>query len=166
METSFFTKAKKFLSSLSFESWVRLTTILANIGLIFTIIFTYFSFEKEIYNENQNFAVYLYKDYSDLVLSSDNRPYLDTAYTNHLDKISDDYKYFVGFVLFYSESIYNIMYENEAWLNTVKYMIEPHLKYIKSAKLIDKAYDSRFVEFYNNLIREYDARQTHIQEIK
>ena len=154
MQSGLSEKIKSVLTITTFDRWVSLTTICANIGLIFAIIYTNANFDKEIYNENRNFAVSIYKDYSDLVLSQNNRPFLDTAYTNQLDKISDDYKYFVGFVLFYAESIFTMMYENEAWVSTVKYMLQPHLKYIKSAKIIDQAYDIKFQEFYKEVLRE------------
>jgi len=141
-----------WLKTLSVSNVLNIVEIIANLALIFTIIYTFNNFKTQIYNENQNFAISLYKDYSVLVLDKENRQFLDTTYTNHLDNISEDYKYYVGFVLFYAESIYNLMNENESWLNTITYMLEPHLKYMAKEKLVDNAYNSDFVEYCNGLI--------------
>ena len=141
-----------WLKSLSVSNVLNIVEIIANIALIFTIIYTFNNFNTAIYNENQNFSISLFKDYSMLVLAKENRQFLDTSYTHHLDKISEDYKYYVGFVLFYAESLYNLMNENESWINTIKYMLEPHLKYIAKAKLVDNAYDPYFQTFCNGLI--------------
>jgi hypothetical protein len=104
---------KEKIKRLSVSNVLNVVEITANLALIFTIIFTFNNFKTEIYNENQNFAISLYKDYSVLVLDKENRQFLDTTYTNHLDKISEDYKYYVGFVLFYAESIYNLIEEED-----------------------------------------------------
>jgi hypothetical protein len=154
MQKERYLKLRKFLKFQSLDNWLRFTTLLANVGLILTILFTYNNFNKEMYNENQNFAVNLFKNYSCLVLDKNNRGFLDTSYTNHLEIISEDYKYFTGFVLFYAESIYNLMPENEAWINTVEYMLEPHLKYICKEKLLDNAYNEDFIGFCEKLIKK------------
>lgn len=147
-----FMKLFIWLKTLSVSNVLNIVEITANLALIFTIFYTFNNFKTEIYNENQNFAISLYKDYSVLVLDKENRQFLDTTYTNHLDSISEDYKYYVGFVLFYAESIYNLMNENESWLNTIKYMLEPHLKYISKEKLVDNAYNPNFAVFCNEMI--------------
>jgi len=157
MQNKRYLKLKKFLKFQSLDNWLRFTTLLANLGLIFTIYITYNNFEKALINENQNFAVNLFKDYSCLVLDKNNRGFLDTSYTNRIENISEDYKYFTGFVLFYAESIYNLMPENEAWINTVEYMLEPHLKYICMGRLLDQAYSENFRRFCDKLIKKYQA---------
>lgn len=153
-----------FNKKIDIQNILQWAVIVVNLGL------SIYLFYRGLFNENQNFAITLFKDYSTLVLAQENRSFLDTSSVNKLDLFTrvnkidsasvaaqarcDEYKYFVGFVLFYAESIYNLMSGNEAWVNTVKFMLEPHYRYLTTEKIIDEAYSEEFQQFSKIYLQE------------